>query len=228
MNQEEYYQKNADLFSKWKIERPAYSEGGCLFTEDGIMDFNLWSNTFPKILILLKENHDSSYDPIDGLTIDRKPFSLNIARWQHVIKSAFDNPAISISYDNIILPSTIHDIAIVDIKKVNEGMSSSNPNDIDKYAFNDKAFIKEQIDLINPDIILCGNTGDYYANHFYLNDNWEELISISKCKCFKDNQRLIIDFYHPSTRSAERDRELFDILYRMILEGDVYKKMGWI
>ena len=137
------------------------------------------------------------------------------------------NSTKEISITNLELPETINDIALIEVKKLNEGRSTSDDKEINMYAKIDKDFIKEQIDLINPDIILCCYTGEAYADHLFIEDAWEKLISISKCNCYKDFNRLVIDFYHPSTRSDERAKELFDILCKMIKEGNVFKKFSW-
>jgi len=66
----------------------------------------------------------------------------------------------------------VNEIAIIEVKKLNEGRGSSSYYNIRNFARQDKDFIKEQIELINPDIVFCCGKGD---------------------------------FYHPSTRSKQRE-----------------------
>jgi len=110
---------------------------------------------------------------------------------------------------------------------LNERKGTSNYYKIKNYAIRDKDFLKEEFELINPDIVVCGNTGDYYGDIIYGEDSSEALINDSKCYCYKHGNRLVIEFYHPSTRSEEREEDLFDILCRMIKNGNVFEKFNW-
>lgn len=56
-------------------------------------------------------------------------------------------------------------MAVVNIKKSN-GAKSSDMKDIMSYAEWDKAFLKEQIELINPTVIVCGGTYEM-LRHIY-------------------------------------------------------------
>jgi hypothetical protein len=230
MNAVEYENKRDDLFGRWKQARPEYENEaeGTRFTIDGIVNYDAWKKAKPKILFLLKENHDKTYEPYEGITVDSKPFSLNIARWRQLLIELYKNPANELSFENINLPKGINDIAIVEVKKLNNRKSKSDNNEISKFAERDMEFLKEQIEIINPDIIFCGYTGDAYQNYLY-NGNilWERLISDSNCHCFKDDNRLMIDFYHPSTFNATKDEQYFNILYKMIKNGNVFEKFDW-
>jgi len=127
------------------------------------------------------------------------------------------------TFSRVELPKHVNDIAIIEVKKLNEAKGSSSYYNIRNFARQDKDFIKEQIELINPDIIFCCNTGDFYCDDIYGDEDWQHLICVSKCNCYKHGNRVVIDFYHPSTRSKQRDKELFDILHRMIKQGNVFE-----
>ena len=45
-------------------------------------------------------------------------------------------------------------IAVVNVKKSN-GENSSNYEDLEKYAIEDRAEIKRELEIIRPDIIVC-------------------------------------------------------------------------
>ena len=231
MNKIEYEKKINALFEKWKQARPEYEVEGKRFTIDGIADYDAWEKSKPKILFLLKENHDEEYEPCWGITVDSKPWSLNIARWRQILIELFRDISKEISFEIVDLPETIDDIAMVEVKKLNEGKKVSSNSDIMKYAKRDNKFLKEQIDLINPQVVLCGNTGDFY-DIIYADDSSckeSERLSpdLSKCACWKYHDRLIIDFYHPSTRSDARARELFEILCKIIKEENVFANFDW-
>lgn len=227
MNKEEYENRINDLNERWIQARPEYEEEGKRFTYDGIINFELWKKSKPKILFLLKENYSSDWDPIEGISSDGNKFSRNISRWRQILKDLYINPTKDISFENIELPEDIDDIAIVEVKKVNEGKAHSPYKVIYNYAIKDKNFLTEQIDLIDPHVVLCGYTGDAYGDMY--DDSWELLYSLPKpldCSCYKHRNRLVIDFYHPSP-IAKSPIDYFDRLHKLIKEGKVFEKFDW-
>ena len=91
-------------------------------------------------------------------------------------------------------------IAVVNLKK-GSGKPSSNYGEIEAYALADKEEIKKQLEIIAPDIIICGATFGA-LNHVYDGkirpeglwcDNWFYYTDI-----ISDNKTLVIDYYHPA------------------------------
>jgi hypothetical protein len=232
MSKSEFEIRRDELFSRWKKVKPEYDNRseGRRFSLDGIQNFDAWKQSTPKILFLLKENRaaEEDWEPCWGINRDANPFSLNITRWRQLLIDSYQKKLKEPSYLKHELPDSVNDIAIIELKKVNEGKGSSNYNDIRNYVRNDRDFIKEQIELINPDIIFCCSTGDFYSDDIYGDEPWDrELIKDSRCGCYKHRNRLVIDFFHPSTRSGKREKELFDILNRMISNGRIFEKFNW-
>lgn len=225
--------KHKELLEKWSLERPDYSDNNNIeFTYDGPANWEKWLVQKPKILFLMKEAH-SGYHPCKHQEGINEKFILNITRWKFAIKGIYENPN-----DNITLPSDedlrkwtdnkTDDIAIVEVKKKDDGSKSTAYSTIMKFAEQDKLYLKGQIDLINPDVILCGYTCDAYADHIYREDQWEELYKIEspkKCSLFKHKNRLVIDFYHPSPRYGHE--VLFDLLFRLLTESKAFEKFDW-
>lgn len=227
MNKEEYNKKIADLFQRWQNANSDYTLEGTRFTIDGIVNFDKWINAFPKILFLLKENFSEDWDPIDGINPNNNNvFSLNIGRWWFIINSLYEKPHTIPDIEKVKLPDLIDEISIIELKKLNEGKSASKDGDLKRAAIKDKEFIKEEIELISPNIVVCANTGDIYGDCVY-DDEWTKLISDSRCHCYKHNERLVIDMFHPSTRSYEKEVELFNVLCRMIINGKVFQYFDW-
>ena len=226
MSNTEYQEKITSLFKRWKEARPEYEQNGHCFTEDGIANFDNWEKAKPKILFLLKENHEDGWQPSEPIQLIDKPFNMNIARWRQIIIELFNNHNKELDFESIKLPEIIDDIALVDIKKLNEWKCKSDDKEIYRYAGQDKDFLMEQISLINPNIILCCKTFEALDENIYSTEDWEELISESNCKCYRFENRLVIDFYHPSTRNADREKELFEILVKMLKEGKVFEKLN--
>lgn len=63
-----------------------------------------------------------------------------------------------ISEDNSIVTS-LHNIAYINLKKVS-GVGNSNENEIRSFFNEHNQIIKNQILTCNPDVIICGGTGD--------------------------------------------------------------------
>jgi hypothetical protein len=234
MNKLDYKNRQDDLFERWKRERPDYESNGRRFVNDGITDVSKWNDAKPKTLFLLKENPDGEWEPAEGITTNSGPFSRNIVRWHSVLQALFQEPSAVLSFTNIRLPETVKNIALVEVKKVNEGRRTSSPKEILKYAANDSKFLKEQIELIQPEVIFCCYTSNAYEE-IYPNEPWEEKICCvpakwnpkGHCSCDKHRGRLVIDFYHPSQRIRDRDKDLFEMLCEMIQKHRVFDRFSW-
>ena len=95
-------------------------------------------------------------------------------------------------------------IAIMNLKK-SDGKTVSNKKDIRQYVKNDSEFIKRQIELISPDIIVCGHILDILDKNVYNSE-----IKSRKCddwfyntKKMTGRNTIVIDYYHPSAWSTK-------------------------
>ncbi len=229
--------KHIELLERWYKERPEYDteNANAEFCWDGPSNWNKWLKQKPKILFLAKEPH-SGYQPcIDNKEISGV-FNLNIARWKFAIKKICENSneTLSMPTDEGLRSWTENkndDISIVEVKKKNADLKRSSNTDIMEYAKKDKDFLKEQIDLINPDIVLCCYTVESYDiiyGNEYTDDNIEKLVSIEKVACWKHNNRLVIDFYHPSYWQYPQGVEgLFNLLCELLKNDLVLKRFDW-
>ena len=203
----------------------------CEFTFDG--PSNNWlqySQQHPRIMFLLKEAHGEWWQPsVGGLDItSKKRFSQNVRLWKYAIDSFYQNPTGKMHFPNIEqIPIGAHDVAFVEVKKLNQGKSTSNHNEIEAYAKKDKEFLKRQIELIDPHVVLCAATIDFYdIIHDEQYDPYVELSSGGNCKCWQLSSRLVIDFRHPSCSIARE--ELYSLLCRlMIMSGNVFETFSW-
>jgi len=232
MNATEYQTRINELFDRWKKAQGYTDEN---FTVDGVApeNWDKWNHSKPKILFLLKENW-GDFEPQDGFTIkgdfEGHFFTWNIARWRHLIQTLFSDFSADVQPDDFHakFPIVVEDCALVEAKKINEAQGTSSNIQIYEYVVKDKAYLKEQLDLLDPQIILCCYTENAYRQRLRLNDHYPELIKKSNCGCYKDGNRLVIDFYHPSVREGHtRSVELFEILKFMIKEGRVFEHFDW-
>lgn len=88
--------------------------------------------------------------------------------------------------------------ALVNVKKVG-GSSKTNLCELNKFAYSDREILKNQINNLKPNVILCGGTFDQY-----------EIIYQTKLKkigdvIFKDihNDRIVLKLSHPGSRKKK-------------------------
>ena len=239
MNELEYNTKINSLFEKWKTERN-YK----VFVKDGILEYDVWETlkleNKPKILFLLKESYGKYLDKISGemkyfdnLAGEKWPrdevrnskWSYNILRWQYAIYKMYNYIGVKPPYPNEEeLPENLEGLALVNVKKLNENKSKTDNKEIYQYAKNDSKFLIEEIDIINPDIILCCYTEDGYADNIAQNE-YKIMKTLKNCHTIKDGNRLVIDYWHPSKR--EDDEILYNDLCELLENGEVFNNFNW-
>ena len=224
--------QHEQLMNEWYLKYRDIESDTVKFTWDGPSKWEKWINTTPKLLFLAKEAR-GEYEP--SITPDNinNSFGKNIARWNYVIKSFFKQKGFELNYpsDNLFSkPSeTFDEIAIVEVKKLDENNGISDDNKIQDFAKKDKSFLRKQIDIINPDIILCCNTETSY-DIIYDDVEFEQLCDKNDgCCCWKFDNRLVIEFWHPSNdrESHRTNEELFKILCSILKQGEVFEHFSW-
>lgn len=226
MKDNSYKIENEKLFAEWKNDEFHDKNS---FVKDGIIDLGIWKNQSPKILFLLKEAYTKETGEMD-LTeelAESAPYKnwWNASGWIYAINELYNNKDKKPEYyelssweeGNTLLKS----VAVVDIKK-SKGNTLSNYTDLDTYLEHDKDRLRKQIDLINPNIILCGRLFNYYKA-IYPEGVIEKIEETNKC--YIHNDRLIIDFWHFANRFPKT--EIFDELCDILYTGKVFEKFSW-
>lgn len=220
--------KQEELYLKWQNTRN-YS----YFVKDGILNYEKWNSLSPKILFLLKEAADDfiniAGEKIDITKGNGNHFWWNICYWKYIIEHLYNN------VDPIFIARTelpearlnnniLDSIAYVNIKKQCDNFTRSEDKNILKYAESDGGLLREQIDLICPDIIFCSRT-TFKAYQLIYCENMETINEI----CFKHNDRLIINFFHPSYFQITGGRQtLFNKLKNALENGNVFNSFKWM
>ncbi len=216
MNFKTYVSKQKELFDNWTIH---IEDANKTFVWDGVVaedeeDYNIWLNSKSKILFLVKEAF-GDFTP-EYPTEDKKKFHLNMAKWKYLIDGFISKGVIPEYPSNEALSGRNTGIAIVEVKKFDDNSHSSNPQDILNYAKRDAKLLQTQIDLIDPNIIICCGTFQAYDKGIYFDDDnkilWEyqgieENIDAS---IYTHRNRTILNFYHPSCRTSP------EILYNLL------------
>lgn len=183
------------------------------FLKDGIVNPAVWEQQSVKVLGLFKEAYtkgNPAFDMRHELR-DSAPYMFwhNTARWTRAVISTVESGK-ALGYNELSWKEGndwLAKIAVVNVKKSGGKTRSSNA-DLKKYVNLDKERLRQQIDWINPTIILCGGIFHFYKQ-IYGNDN---VIGIPGAeRCYLHKNRLVIDFWHFSCR---------------INKEDTYKKLG--
>lgn len=195
------YQKESALLERWKQERSNYK----VFCEDGILVESEWIKAKPKIVFLLKETYEHFYKirgSKKGPRGTSGTFWRRMSIWTHIVEKQFNGDYFDPSSIGKIKEIPNSRIAYVNIKKNTtkkelNNEAYSNDDDIEYYAKSDKLFLLEQINNLNPDVIICCGTFRYCKHIF----DQKEINKISN-RLYKTGKTWLIDFEHPSQRKS--------------------------
>lgn len=181
------------------------------YYEDGIINSDLYSIAKQKILWILKEtstdfNVRSFYRKENCFTGNKSRTFKPVAECAHMI--LYNN----FSDNNALLSKTMQEIAIINIKKT-PGKKKSNNKELKTSYADHKDLIISQVALINPDIIIFGNTIQYLfsdiklvnCNKFGYTFSKEDpdlpvSIGTDKHKYYMYSNKLLISTWHPNRR----------------------------
>lgn len=202
------------LFDEW---RPLVETDAGHFVEDGIICEEAWSRATRKVLFLLKEpnGYCGEYGPLNELLRkaaarnstskmwDRPTFH-NVGRWTFgLLNYSGEVP----DYDtaNAGRKTAVLGCAYINIKKSSGGARATK--DVEVHAEKYAEFLKRQVDIIQPDIVVCGGTYKMLKKYVY-----PGMVRVSH-RVHQLEGLLFINAYHPGY-VAKRE-----ILYDQILSS---------
>ena len=197
------------LFARWQEKRPGMAK-------DGVVDDVEYYNCAVKVLFILKEVNGWKNGDLRELLKRGEKWRTwnNISRWQLGVQHLYKTG--KIEFRNKInqrdRQSILKDIAVINLKKESGG-AVSNMREIRTHALEDKKFLKEQIDLYSPDLVICCGTGSIVAE-LELFESIKTINPFEKFGYAKNNTQLIIDYFHPQCRKSKE--ALFHDLMRCI------------
>ncbi|MDR2130898.1 MAG: hypothetical protein LBP56_07030 [Odoribacteraceae bacterium] len=172
---------------------------------------NMWLQAPKRLLFLLKDTNGNPGEDLrefrPGANGSIALHYKNLAYWTYGLL-AFDETHDAPAFDALdfweeAFPAFDQKpLAIVNCKK-EAGKGSINPavlqEHIDRYA----PFIKEQIEILDPDIIVCGG-GSSVIKEFVANHVYPGIVKVNNWVYYDDTRRkVVIDSYHPSYRFEE-------------------------
>lgn len=95
-------------------------------------------------------------------------------------------------------------ISVINLKKT-PGKTTSNDSEIDKFAKDDREFIKNQVEIYRPDLIIFGGTGDIFIKNILNLDtsSWTYVSDYLSYLIYNDT--IIVKTYHPAYRKSKKD-----------------------
>jgi len=189
-----------DLFQQW-----AARHKGKTFVQDGIIDKKKWDAAKSKILFLLKEPYSDrqmSWDLRENIIGTVNEMGLvgswrQASYWSYACHHRIVHgtlPSFPAKAEERELVDLFLSSAVLNVKKVDDGQSSSEPEVIKKYADMDGDLILQQVGFISPQVMICGYTWDC-VKHL-----WPNAKPVYDPGVLRDGNLWIINFWHPANR----------------------------
>lgn len=219
-----------ELFSYWKKAQesePNYDNritgiDISSFTEDGIVDKCKWVNikNGKKVLYILREANGSR-STVDG-KVDKGDFWFkkciedNVCQDNRIFKRIVQmQRIIEVKGDN---SEVLKQTAYMNINK-RGGLSSVNWKVLNNYAKTYRDFIKKEIELIDPDIIVCCGTywtlvDQIYGEYDKKKAEWNDEGGYKYKLKINNKDVMLYNMWHPSARKSDEGyKERFYSIY---------------
>ena len=213
--EKKYESEHSILMNEWR--RKYINQA---FIEDGIVHFPTWEKQEKKILILLKEAYNS--ESIIKDLFENEPFH-NIwqttARYIKALELTKSNYLPTLEEVNNYEPQILQKIAILNIKKA-DGKNISDYKELKSIAADDIELIKKQINLIKPNIIICGGTKCFFDDIFWQSIGFNKYpIPETDEIIYTSQNAVLLDISHPSHRVSNLMKHyLFAGVYQKYLQ----------
>lgn len=188
--------------SVWDAYRAKYQERNSYLFEDGIVDLD----NYRGVLFLLKEAYSKKqklgkWNLVANLG-EQGPWKMwhRVSEWVYGIEHTTVNRIAPFhSFSNEEERLALSHLAVVNVKKIN-GSSVSNDEDLGKYVEDNRELLRREIESVQPQIIVCGNTFSYLQMIFDIKierkcDNWYYWLSLEGL-----SDVLALDYYHPAVQ----------------------------
>lgn len=204
-------QKINELMQEMAMEH--CQKGWINFISDGAVNPDIYEQSQPKIVFFLKEAYSKSNDGGWNLTDWLNNGAMTrmwgtVAEWTYGLRNTTateipSKPHLSSEEKTTLLKS----IGIVNVKKSN-GNVSSDYTDLLQYAATDCEYLKKELDILTPDIIICGNNSSLLRLLYgaKIQDGKVSSDGIIDAEFMRENgyafvdNKIIIDYYHPANQ----------------------------
>lgn len=198
------------LLEAWRQD---YAARGRSFVSDGVIYHQAW-DSMPegkRILFVLGEAnnkteggcfHSDSWSLTEAVSWQR--FNLP-SLWKRVAEWAFGIMSTSAYAIPPYVPGIIHTkyikcVAILNLKKQG-GTGNTSQSEIEAFAMADQARIRQEIQLIDPDVIVLGGTAGTFYSLYGLKAAADGPAEQYRYHTFENGrQRLLLSYWHPANR----------------------------
>ncbi len=152
MTDEEIWAKWGQHYVKLGID----PKGIC---RDGIIDVTAYRHSKPRILFVMREVNDFPEGDLRVMLSKGPKYQMwhTVARWASGILNGF--PPFEEIDTWTAMKDSIRSIATINLKKITGG-STADMSIVNAFAFRDRDLLLEQIELIDPEIIIAAGTFD--------------------------------------------------------------------
>ena len=198
------------LFERWQSHRP-------LLVRDGLVDEEAFLASSPRTVLVLKDVNGPDGGGWDLRNVLREETRWQtwgtVARWMRGLRE-LERDLTWAEIEAKPPPDerldAVRSLCVVNLKK-EPGAASSNRSDVERYAREDAAYLREQFALYDPDLVICGGVGITYASVVGA-DHWQRTTRGVRYYETGDGCH-VIDYYHPQVRYP------LDMLYYTLLDA---------
>lgn len=192
----------------------------------GVVDEETYANIYPKIVFILREPHSDEIGwslqkglkrnvekGLKGISLEKNYMYTwrQAGVWAYSIVYGFDS--YSVLKKDIYVAKGLRAIGMTNLKKTG-GKASSNLNEISYYATKEKELWQKELEIMNPDLVICGSTYQDVQRNLGLDklllfkiDGKTYFYSVGTIGL---KQYIILDFWHPALRKS-RENTLSDL-----------------
>ena len=200
------------LMVEWKNNHK--ERGWKCFISDGVVDYTAYECASPRICFFLKEAYSRDSNADWSLTEWLADGAMTrmwgtVAEWVYGIANTTpDYIPHKPQLNHAEKTEQLKTVAVVNVKKSN-GDVQSDYKDLLHYATTDQAFLKRELEIISPTVIVCGNNSSLlrllYGAKLQSNGKVSAEGEIPY-QFMRENgyvvvgNQIILDFYHPANQ----------------------------
>lgn len=185
------------LFERWRSHRPQ-------LVRDGLVNEAAYVASSPRVVLVLKEVNDKGgggWDLRDVLQEGKRWQTWNtVTRWMRGLRKLDRDltwPEIQAKPSEDERRCAVRSLCVIILKK-EPGGSSSDRAAVHRYANEDSAYLREQFDLYDPDLVICGGVGEVFRSVIDARP-WQRTSRGVRYVKVADSYH-VIDYYHPQAR----------------------------
>ena len=194
------YESEQELFSQWQGSRDG-------FVRDGAVSEAEYLVSKPKIAFILKEVNapgGGGWDLRKFVSRGGRPQTWNnIARWVHGIRHLTPEPPwdfyAGIEDEENFRIDTLKSICVLNLKK-SPGTHTSDHASLKAVAIEDKEYIRNQYSLYDPDLTICGGTGNLFKRVVGHDSKEWKTTTRGIWWYEREANKYVVSFAHPEAR----------------------------